>query len=242
MAALAAAGGWLLRSRPHSAQAHKNVTVLVGDFTNHTGDTVFGTLEPMFNVALEGASFIRAYNRGTARKLAEKLPNPTTKLDEQSARLLALSQGISAVITGEITLRGNAYRVSTIALDAATGNVLASSDASSSNKNDVVGIIPDLVAPIRKALGDTSSKASQMDLLRGSLTAASLEAVHQYGLAMEQQSAGKREKRWLHSRKLRNSIRDLPARIREWRRRLFHWGRCRTPRSTLSWPCNTRTA
>ncbi len=192
--ALAAAGGWFLRSRPHSAQAHKNVTVLVGDFTNHTGDTVFdGTLEPMFNVALEGASFIRAYNRGTARKLAEKLPNPTTKLDEQSARLLALSQGISAVITGEITLRGNEYRVSTIALDAATGNVLASSDASSSNKNDVVGIIPDLVAPIRKALGDTSSKASQMDLLRGSLTAASLEAVHQYGLAMEQQSAGKRE-------------------------------------------------
>ena len=212
------------------------------DFTNHTGDTVFdGTLEPMFNVALEGASFIRAYNRGTARKLAEKLPDPTTKLDEQSARLLALSQGINAVITGEITLRGNAYRVSTIALDAATGNVLASSDASSSNKNDVVGIIPDLVAPIRKALATPVPRRRKWISFRGSLTAASLEAVH-HTASRWRQLAGKREKRRLHSRKLWNSIRDLPARIRDGRRRLFHWGRCRTPSSTLSWPCNTRTA
>ena len=194
VAGLAAAGGWFLRSRPRTGQAHKTVTVLVADFTNHTGDPVFdGTLEPMFNVAMEGASFVRAYNRGTARKLAEKLPNPTDKLDEQSARLVALSQGVSAVITSEITLRGNAYRVSTMALDAATGNVLATSDASTSNKNDVVSVIPDLVAPIRKALGDTTPQASQLESLRGSLTAASLEAVHQYGVAMEQQSAGKRE-------------------------------------------------
>lgn len=189
--------GWLLRGkllRKPVPASLKPISVLVADFTNHTGDPVFdGTLEPMFNVALEGASFIRAYNRGTARKLAEKLPNPTDKLDEQSARLVALSQGVSAVITSEISLRGNAYSVSTMALDAATGNVLATSDASTTNKNDVVRIIPDLVAPIRKALGDTTSQATQLESLRGSLTAASLEAVHQYGVAMEQQSAGKRE-------------------------------------------------
>src|SRR6266436_1212880 len=39
--------------------AHPPVSVLVADFTNHTGDPIFDdTLEPMFNVALEGASFI----------------------------------------------------------------------------------------------------------------------------------------------------------------------------------------
>ncbi len=189
--------GWLLRGKlfPKPVPSNlKPISVLVADFTNHTGDPVFdGTLEPMFNVAMEGASFIRAYNRGTARKLAEKLPNPTDKLDEQSARLVALSQGISAIITSEITLRGNAYSVSTMALDAATGNVLATSDASTTNKNDVVRTIPDLIAPIRKALGDNTSQATQLESLRGSMTAASLEAVHQYGVAMEQQSAGKRE-------------------------------------------------
>src|ERR1700687_1268837 len=78
--------------------ANKSVSVLVADFTNHTGDPIFDdTLEPMFNVALEGASFINAYRRGTARNLAKQLPNPSDKLDEQSARLIGVSQGLAAV-------------------------------------------------------------------------------------------------------------------------------------------------
>src|SRR5215469_5959783 len=54
----------LMNSKPKAA--HPPVSVLVADFTNHTGDPIFdGTLEPMFNVALEGASFVNAYSRGT---------------------------------------------------------------------------------------------------------------------------------------------------------------------------------
>src|SRR5437879_9351830 len=173
---------------------HAPVSVLVADFTNHTGDAIFdGTLEPMFNVALEGASFINAYNRGRARKLAQKLPNPTDKLDEQPARLVALSQGISTIIAGEISRRGNNYIVSAIALDAATGNALAKAEATSTNKNELVGTIPKVVAPIRKALGDTTPESAQLERAGGAFTAASLEVVHQYGMAMEQQFAGKPE-------------------------------------------------
>src|SRR5258705_5460387 len=76
--------------------AHPPVSVLVADFANYTGDPIFeDTLEPMFNVALEGASFVNAYSRGSARNLAQKLPNPTDKLDEQAARLVAVGQGIA---------------------------------------------------------------------------------------------------------------------------------------------------
>ena len=143
-AALVALGAaaFVMRSRLtlKPVTAHAPVNVLVADFTNHTGDPVFdNTLEPMFNVALEGASFINAYNRGSARKLAEKLPNPTDKLDEQPARLVALSQGISTVIAGEISRRGDSYDVSAIALDAATGNVIAKADATAANKDDGSG-------------------------------------------------------------------------------------------------------
>ena len=189
--------GFLFRDKlfkPTSARAPSAVSVLVADFTNYTGDSVFdGTLEPMFNVALEGASFINAYNRGNARKLAGKLPNPTDKLDEQSARLVALSQRISTVIAGEISRRGNSYTVSAIALDAASGNVLAKAEATAANKDQVVGTIPKLVAPIRNALGDSTPESVQLDRAGGAFTAASLEVVHQYGMAMEQQFAGKTE-------------------------------------------------
>jgi tetratricopeptide (TPR) repeat protein len=173
---------------------HSQVSVLVADFTNHTGDPIFeNTLEPMFNVALEGASFINAYNRGTARKLAQRLPNPTDKLDEQAARLVAVSQGIGAVITGELGRRGDSYSISATALDSVTGNVLSKTEVTAANKDEVLLAIPKLAGPIRIALGDTTPESVQVEKARGAITAASLEAMHQYGVGIEQLNAGKME-------------------------------------------------
>jgi predicted Ser/Thr protein kinase len=172
--------------------AHQPVTVLVADFQNHTGDAVLDdTLEPMLNVALEGASFVSAYSRGDARKLARKLPNGTDKLDEQSARLVAVDQGVNAVITGEISKRGNQYNVSATALDAVSGKVLAKADVSVTNKQEILSELSKLAAPIRQALGDTTPPSVQFDAVSGGFTAASLEAVQQDAIGVEEQFAGK---------------------------------------------------
>jgi len=174
--------------------AHPPVSVLVADFTNHTGDPIFeDTLEPMFNVALEGASFINAYNRGSARKFAQKLPHPTDKLDEQAARLVAVSQGIGVVVIGELGRRGEKYSLSATALDAVSGNVIAEKEVTAANKDEVLLTIPKLAAPIRKALGDTTPESVQVEKARGALTAGSLEAVHQYGVGIDQLNAGNME-------------------------------------------------
>jgi eukaryotic-like serine/threonine-protein kinase len=171
---------------------HQPVTVLVADFANHTGDPVLDdTLEPMINVALEGASFVNAYSRGDARKLAQKLPNPTDKLDLQSARLVAVDQGVNAVITGEIGLRGGKYVISAVALDALSGKVLAKADVTVADKQDILRDLPKLAAPIRKALGDTTPPSVQFAAVSGGFNAASLEAVQQDALGVEEQFAGK---------------------------------------------------
>ncbi len=177
-----------------SGGPQKPITVLVADFTNHTGDPVFdGTLEPMLNTALEGASYINAYNRGTARKLAKKLPHPTDNLDEQSARLVAVGQSINVVITGEITLRGNQYDVSAIALDAMSGSVLTNASITASNQQKILREIPALAANIRKALGDTTPDSVQYEAIRGAFNVGSLAAVHQLNIGAEEQLAGKYE-------------------------------------------------
>ncbi len=173
---------------------HPTVVVLVGDFKNNTGDSVFdGTLEPMLNVALEGASFVNAFNRGDARALALKLPKPSNKLDEEAARLVAVSQAISAVITGEISRRGDEYSLTATAVDAVTGRVLTKAEVSAANKDGVANAIPKLAAPLRTALGDATPESVQLEHARGAFTAASLEVIHQYGLATEQEFAGKFE-------------------------------------------------
>jgi len=170
------------------------VSVLVADFQNNTSDTIFdGTLEPMLNVALEGASFIDAFNRGAARQVAEKLPNPTSKLDEQTARLVAVSQGISAIVTGSLDRRGNGYELSAKAIDAVTGKVLATDHIMADNKDQLLLDVPKLAAPIRQALGDKTPESVQLAASQGTFKVSNLEAVHKYSIGMEQQAAGKME-------------------------------------------------
>jgi len=192
--AIAAGIAWygIRRQQATKLMAHGPVSVLVGDFANHTGDPLLdNTIEPMLGVALEGASFINSYSRGDARKLAKKLPNPTDKLDEQSARLVAVNQGVNAVITGDISLRDDQYDISAIALDAVSGKVLAKSEISVANKQDIVSSLPRLAAPIRKALGDTTPASVQFDEVSGGFKAASLEAVHEDAQGVDEQFAGK---------------------------------------------------
>ncbi len=223
--------GFRLKGPPKPKVVHAPVSVLVADFTNHTGDPIFDdtlepmfnvalegasfVLEPMFNVALEGASFVNAYNRGQARKLAQKLPHPTDKLDEQPARLVAVSQGIGAVVTGELSRRGDKYSLSATALDAVSGDVIAKTEVTAGNKDELLLTIPKLAAPIRRALGDTTPESVQLAAVGGAFQAASLEAVHEYGIGMKQQSAGNM---------------------------LETWGSSRTRRSTPNWRWSTLTA
>jgi tetratricopeptide (TPR) repeat protein len=180
---------------PKPVAKHAPVSVLVADFENHTGDPVFdGTLEPMFSTALEGATFVNAFNRGEARKLASQLPNhPDNKIDEQTARLIAASESIGAVITGSLSRRAEGYKISVEAMNGLSGNSIASAEATVATKDDVMQAIPKLVAPLRQALGDTTPESVQLAESQGSFKVGSLEAAHLYGVGMEQQISGKLE-------------------------------------------------
>jgi tetratricopeptide (TPR) repeat protein/predicted Ser/Thr protein kinase len=179
---------------PKAAAVPAPVSVLVADIENNTKDSLFDeTLEPMLNVALEGASFINAYNRSTARQLATKLPNPTGKLDESAARLVAVNEGIPVILTGSLSNRGTGYSLSVKAVDAVTGKTLANATANATNKDELLLNIPRVAAPIRKALGDTTPESVQLEKAAGAFTSSSLAAVHQYGIAMEQLWAGNSE-------------------------------------------------
>ena len=128
---------------------------------------------------------------GDARKQAEKLPHPTDKLDEQSARLIAVNQDVNTVITGEINLRGDEYEISAVALDAVSGKEIAKSEVTVSNKQDILKSLPELAAPIRKGLGDSTPTSVQFAEVSGGFKAASLEAVHQASIGVDEQFAGK---------------------------------------------------
>jgi len=192
-----AVGGFLFRNKllaPKTGATRAPVSVLVADFQNKTLDPLFDdTLEPMFNVALEGASFINAYNRSTARQAAAKLPNSSGKLDENAARLVAVNEGVATIVTASLSTRGSGYTLSVKAIDAVTGKTLANADANTANKDELLLAVPKVAAPIRQALGDTMPESVQIEKAAGAFSTSSLAAVHQYGIAMELLLAGNSE-------------------------------------------------
>src|SRR5262249_5082050 len=132
----------------------------IADFQNSSGDPTFdGTLEPTLKIALEGAGFISAYDRGGIRRtLGVK---PPEKLDEKAARELAVGQGLGVVVAGSLDRQGSGYGVSVRATKAVTGEVIAEQKERASNKDGVVPAATRLAASVRKALGDDTSDNKQ---------------------------------------------------------------------------------
>jgi tetratricopeptide (TPR) repeat protein/predicted Ser/Thr protein kinase len=187
------AGGIIFRGRFVSspAAAHVPLSLLIADFDNKTGDSVFdGTLEPMLGIALEGAPFISSFNRGQAKKVAARLVPGNTRMDASMAQLVAKSEGVNLVVTGSITQEGNSYRVFVTTLDAATGKPIVKEESSASQKQDVLTAAGKLADKIRRGLGDKTPESAQA-MADETFSASSLEAAHAYGMGQDFAQAGK---------------------------------------------------
>ncbi len=199
---LAAVSWFVARKPPPPAAPGPARSVLIADFENRTGDPVFeGTLETALGVALEDASFITTFNRGTARKEAAELRSGGAGgLSEAAARLVAAREGIGTVIAGAVEGGGNGYRVSVAAEDARTGKSIVSVETTADGKKDVLGAVAKLASRVRGALGDTGPESERLAAAE-TFTAGSLEASHEYAVAQDFQWAGRFDEAVAHYRK-----------------------------------------
>jgi tetratricopeptide (TPR) repeat protein/predicted Ser/Thr protein kinase len=192
-AAVLAIGGVALRSKfiPHPPVAHAPVSLLIADFDNKTGDSVFdGTLEPMLGIALEGAPFISSYNRGQAKKVAAKIQTGAAHMDAGLSRLVAVREGVNVVVSGSISQEGSGYKVYVTTLDPATGKSIFQEQRNASNKQDVLTATGKLADRLRQELGDTTVESAKQSAAE-TFTASSLEAAHAYAVGQDFQQAAK---------------------------------------------------
>ncbi len=152
------------------------VSILVADIQNETGDPLFdGSLEAALAIGLEGAPFISSYARTNAQQVAQQI-NRGGNLDEESARLVSVREGIDLVLTGSIVQTGDGYELTQRALDPLEGDLVAEAEASAVDKPDVLPAVGTLAAQIREALGDVSLEDEDL-AASDAFTSTSLEAV-----------------------------------------------------------------
>jgi tetratricopeptide (TPR) repeat protein len=192
LAAVIAGTYWLARTPP--VTQHAPLSVLIADFDNQTGDEAFdGAVEQAMGISLEGASFVTAYSRNQAKRIAAQI-QPGSRLDEGVARLISQREGIKVIVAGSIVRDGSSFRVSARALDPSAdpskGEPLATASGTASSRDGVLGTVNRVAASLRGALGDTETE--RVRLAAGeTFTASSLEAVRQYTLAQDLAGRGR---------------------------------------------------
>jgi eukaryotic-like serine/threonine-protein kinase len=168
----------------------ENVSVLIADFTNTTGDASFNsTLGQTLRRALQDASFISAYDRASLPQLGIPLQ---PSLDESTARGLAVKQGLGVVLSGSIARAGTGFAITVKAAQPVTGEVITSESSVAPSRERILETATTLMARVRSALGDQTSESQQLFAMR-SLTTSSLDVLAHYASAVEAQAAGKFE-------------------------------------------------
>ena len=181
---------WFARGPAQPPKPPDPVSVLIADFANSTQDAVFsGLLEQALAVGVEGATFVSAYPRRDALRLAGQI-KPGGSLDDATAVLVALREGVNRVIAGAIEKNGDAYKLTVRVVNPTDNKTLLTWDTEAGNKDSVLAAVGKAAAKVRAELGDRSANA---DVVKDaeSFTAASLEAARAYTSGQELQWAGK---------------------------------------------------
>lgn len=167
------------------------ISVLIADFDNRTGDQLFdGTLEQALQIGIESAPFIAGYRRDSAKRLAGSLDVASTVLDEATARLVAVREGIKLVMAGTIEEKGGKYTLYVRAIDPKGGEVLTSARVDAKDKLDVLAAIGTLSGDLREELGDKNLDRNRL-VTSETFTAKNLEAAKAYAKAQSLQYSGR---------------------------------------------------
>ena len=143
------------------------------------------TVTESFRVDLAQSPMLTLVEPDSIANALERMGLPVdTELTEQTARELALRDGIPAVIAGEIASLGTGYVLTARLVSANDGAVLASARASSKDSDGLVEAIDEVSSKLRERIGESYTSLRETPSL-AHVTTGSLEALKKYTQAYD---------------------------------------------------------
>jgi eukaryotic-like serine/threonine-protein kinase len=168
-------------------------TVLLTDFANSTGDTVFdGTLRQALAVQLEQSPFLTIFSDERIRETLRYMNrSQEERLTVPVAREICQRQGLKAFLAGSISSLGSHYVISLEAINAQTGDAIARQQVEAESKEQVLTALGKASSNLREKLGESLRTIQRYDAAIEQATTSSLEALKAFSLGNEQQGRGK---------------------------------------------------
>jgi len=183
LAAGLAIGAWLFHTRKAHALTDKD-TIVLADFTNTTGDTVFdGTLRQGLAVQLAQSPFLSLVSDTQVQRTLKLMGEPANaRLTPEVARQLCQRTDSAAVLDGSIASLGNQYVLGIKAVGCRTGDSLVEEQVTADRKEDVLKVLSQAAVKLREKLGESLSTVEKFDTPLEQATTSSLEALQSYSL------------------------------------------------------------
>jgi tetratricopeptide (TPR) repeat protein len=182
-----AIGGFLYPRHAH-ALTDKD-TIVIADFTNTTGDTVFDdTLKQALAVVLGQSPFLNILSEDKARQtLRQMTRSPGERLTQDLAREVCQRAGSKAYLAGSIAALGTQYVIGLEALNCSSGDVLAREQMTATGKEQVLPMLGQAAAKLRGEVGESLNSVQKFDVPLEQATTNSLEALKNLALGTKTQ-------------------------------------------------------
>jgi serine/threonine protein kinase/tetratricopeptide (TPR) repeat protein len=182
------AAGLYYRSRQIPKLTDKD-TVVLADFTNTTGDTVFdGTLRQALSAQLEQSPFLNLLSDSRIAQTLSLMAQPKdARVTHELAREVCQRTASAAALQGSIAQVGTEYLLTLKAVNCSNGEPLASTTAQARDKNHVLDAVGEMAAAMRGKLGESLASVQKYDAPAENVTTPSLEALQAYSLGYKAQ-------------------------------------------------------
>src|SRR5438309_11336841 len=186
LAAAVSAGGLYWRSHRFPKLTEKD-TIVLGDFTNTTGDPVFdGTLREGLSVELEQSPFLSLVSEEGIQQTLRMMGQPTNvRLKPQIAREVCQRTNSTAALDGSIALIGTRYNLILRAVNCVNGDLVATTEAQANDKSHVLDALGKAASEMRRKLGESLSSTQKYNTPIEQATTPSLEALQAYNLGWQ---------------------------------------------------------
>ncbi len=175
----------------HDRLSDKDVLVL-GDFSNATGDAIFdGALRAALAIQLEQSPFLNILNDQQVHDDLKAMGRaPDTRLSNVTAHDICVHGGQKAMINGAIVDLGKTFSITVQAVNCQNGATLAREQVPAEGREQVLDAIAKAAAGMRLKLGEPRSSIQKLEPSLRKSTTISFPALQSYALGSAQRRQG----------------------------------------------------
>jgi hypothetical protein len=183
-------GGYFYWHRAHVLT--EKDTVVLADFTNTTGDSVFdGTLRQALIVKFQESPFLNILSEEQVRDTLRLMSrSPDERVTQDLAREICQREGAKAMVAGSISQLGSSYVLALDAFNCATGALLSATQAEAASKDQVLSALNQSATELRGKLGESLPSLQKYNTPIEQATTPSLEALKAFSMARETHYSG----------------------------------------------------